>query len=242
MAELQPQQSTGWRARMPSITQPAITDSGRTALKGIAVIAMSADHLNKYVFAGALPWCFEVGRLAMPLFALVLGWNLARPGAEMSGAQARTGRRLLLTGLIAQLPFWAIGGTALWGWPLNVLFTLWIGCQVVRSLEQNSARYRVVAAALFIIGGACVEFWWPAVALVVGSWLWARGRPITALAALITGFAGLHLINGNGWALLSLPLAVMVARWRIPIPRLRRFFYAFYPAHLVVLWALQGKP
>ncbi len=45
---------------------------------------------NKYLFDGSHPWMYALGRISMPLFAFVLGYNLARPGALASGSYSRT--------------------------------------------------------------------------------------------------------------------------------------------------------
>ncbi|MBK7549911.1 MAG: hypothetical protein IPI20_19875 [Rhodoferax sp.] len=61
---------------------PLHIDNGTLeALKWLALVLMTGDHVNKYVLADSLPGLFELGRLAMPLFMFVLAYNLARPGA-----------------------------------------------------------------------------------------------------------------------------------------------------------------
>jgi len=70
------------------------------------------------------------------------------------------------------------------------------------------------------------------VALVVLGWIAFRNRlwwlPLPALAALCW-------TNGNGWALLAVPLLWALARvpWRVP--RWRWSFYLYYVGHLAVL-------
>lgn len=146
----------------------------------------------------------------------------------------------MITAFIAQIPFFAVGGTVVWGWPLNVLFTLWVGCQIVWALDRGGRFAQSGAAMLFVLGGALVEFWWPALALVVSAWLWARGKPAGTIPAALFGFAGLQLINGTASAWLSIPIAAAIGRLPLATPRCSRFFYVFYPAHLLALWAIQG--
>ena len=101
-----------------------ISDGSLEALKWIALLLMTGDHVNKYLFNATLPVLFEAGRIALPLFIFVLAYNLARPGVMARGAYDRTMKRLALFGAVASAPFIALGGLASGWWPLNVLFTL----------------------------------------------------------------------------------------------------------------------
>ena len=71
---------------------------------------MTGDHINKYLFNETLPFLFETGRMAMPLFVFVLAYNLARPGIYESGAYLRIMTRLTIFGLRASPAFIALGG------------------------------------------------------------------------------------------------------------------------------------
>ncbi|MDX3998502.1 TraX family protein [Pseudomonas aeruginosa] len=83
----------------------SIADGSIEALKWIALLLMTGDHVNKYLFNGTLPYLFEAGRLAMPVFVFVLAYNLARPGMAGQGAYKRTMFRLGLFGLLAMPAF-----------------------------------------------------------------------------------------------------------------------------------------
>jgi uncharacterized membrane protein len=53
-------------------------------LKWFALLAMVVDHVNAVFYARELgAWATVVGRLAMPVFSIVLAYNLARPGADL---------------------------------------------------------------------------------------------------------------------------------------------------------------
>ena len=55
---------------------------------------MTGDHVAKVVFDGYVPVVSELGRIAFPLFALVMACNLAQPGADLRKSM----RRLALWG------------------------------------------------------------------------------------------------------------------------------------------------
>ncbi|WP_254044986.1 TraX family protein, partial [Xanthomonas citri] len=93
-----------------------MTSSGRELLKWIAVICMTCDHVATIVYGGHVPMLSQFGRIAFPLFAMVMAYNLAQERVDY----AKSARRLLIWGLLAQpVHAWAFGT---W-WPLNVLLT-----------------------------------------------------------------------------------------------------------------------
>ena len=74
------------------------------ALKWLAFLLMTLDHVNKHLRHALVPELFAAGRLALPLFGFVLGYNLTRPGGLASGGYSRTARRLAIFGSIAAIP------------------------------------------------------------------------------------------------------------------------------------------
>lgn len=205
------------------------------ALKWLALALMLGDHVNKYLFGAKLPLLFEAGRLCMPVFAVLLGYNLARPGAVEGGAAWRTAKRLLIFGALACIPCALLGSAMIGGWwPLNVLFEL----AVLAGVIHLAGRGRLgLAVLLFVIGGALAEYWWPAIGLGLAAWGHARRPRWSMLLAGLVACAALALINGNHWALAALPLLALATRIDLPVPRVRDWFYWFYPLHLAALAA-----
>lgn len=208
------------------------------SLKWLALLLMTGDHVNKYLFNGTLPYLFEAGRLAMPLFVFVLAYNLARPSANQNGAVKRTLTRLAIFAVIATPPFIALGNLMMGWFPLNILFTLLVIAAIIVMIEKaNTGCYLAGAGAilLFMWGGGLVEFWWPAVALGIAAWWYCKNPNWIALLGVLASCASLYWINGNHWALAALPLLIAASQVNLGVPRMRWAFYAYYPAHLVAL-------
>ena len=55
----------------------ALSPQAISAIKWLALLLMLVDHTNKYVLAESHPWMYAMGRSCAPLFAVVLGYNLA---------------------------------------------------------------------------------------------------------------------------------------------------------------------
>ena len=224
--------------RAPVSTAPSLELSSGTleALKWLALLLMTLDHVNKHLLHTSVPELFAVGRLALPLFGFVLGYNLARPGALASGGYPRTARRLAIFGAIATIPFIALGGLG-WGWwPFNIMATLLVATLCAWLIEVGGPARLVAAAAVFIVGGALVELWWPGLAVCLMAWAYCRRPSWLGLALWIGALASLYVISRNLWALAALLLIFAASQVTIDVPRGRLRFYVYYPAHLAVLW------
>ncbi len=66
----------GLRSALPKLV---ITDGTLEALKYLGLVLMTLDHVDKYLFNGTCPTAFAAGRSALPIFAMVLAYNLAHP-------------------------------------------------------------------------------------------------------------------------------------------------------------------
>jgi hypothetical protein len=221
------------------MTRPAIADGTLEALKWLALVLMTGDHVDKYLFNGTIEALYAAGRGAMPLFVFVLAYNLARPGALENGAYLRTLMRLTLAGLAATPPFIALGGLAAGWWPLNILFMLAALTAILYLVEGDRPGGYLAAAAVFGLGGALVEFWWPGLALGVAVWGYCKKPNWAALVLAITALLSLWFVNGNQWALVVIPAILASFYLELPLPRLSGLFYAYYPIHLAALWLIR---
>lgn len=194
----------------------------RELLKWIALLTMTGDHVAKVVFGGYVPVVSELGRIAFPLFALVMACNLAQPGADLG----KSIRRLVAWGVIAQ-PLHAL---AFGYWlPVNILLTFALAAVAVHALANNRAVLLLLAAGVLPM---LVDYQWAGVGFVLLGWLAFRHRQWWLL---LLGLAAVCWANHNGWALLALPVVLALARVQWRLPRWRWAFYGYYVGHLAVL-------
>lgn len=222
---------------------PLVVASGTLeAMKWLALVLMTLDHVNKYLFNYTKPTLFALGRLAMPLFVFVLAYNLARPGAFSRGVYWRTAIRLMFYGLLACVPFIALGKVYGGWWPLNIMFTLLVAAIVIGLTEQGGRLQTTAAVAVFVVGGGFVEYWWFAVGLAVACWRYCKRPSVSRFGTVAVFVTALWLINRNPWACAALPLFLLAPYIEIELrmPRLPLLFYTYYPAHLGVLFVLSA--
>ncbi|WP_448949340.1 TraX family protein [Lautropia mirabilis] len=226
---------------LPSAERPALhlSDGAIEALKWFALILMTADHINKYLFNATLPVAFEAGRLSLPIFIMVLAYNLSRPHMMQGNRQLHVAGRLVIFGLLASIPFVALGGLRHGWYPLNVLFTLCVITLVVHQLEQHTAHSRRNALLLFLVGGSFVEYWWPGIALGVSTWRYLTRPSRLSASMVLLSSASLWFINGNFWAMAAVPIFLIASHLSVDLPRVRWAFYSYYPLHLAALWLIR---
>jgi hypothetical protein len=212
------------------------------AIKWTALVLMVLDHINKYLYAEKLPVIFQCGRIVMPMFGFVLAYNLARPNALATGVHGRMMYRLTLAGLAASPMFIILNGlyvTANPWWPLNILFMLLLVVVLTYLIDRGGAKCCALAVALFLVGGAFVEYLWTGVLSCLGAWLFCRDASASRLLLWSLGTLSLTLVNGNAWGLAAIPIVFVAGSMGFRLPRLTWVFYSFYPAHLLVLLGIR---
>ncbi|PJL58741.1 TraX family protein [Stenotrophomonas maltophilia] len=202
-----------------------MTGSAREVLKWLAVVLMTCDHVAKVIYGGYVPGLSEAGRVAFPLFALVMAYNLAQPGTDA----VKSVRRLAMWGLIAQ----PVHALAFGYWlPLNILLTFALCAAAIYAAGQR--RWVVLAFAAAVLP-AFVDYQWAGVGFVLLAWLAFHRQRYWLLAP---AFAAICWFNGNLWALGAIPVALGLSRVAWPVPRGRWAFYGYYVGHLAILVAI----
>ena len=213
-------------------------------LKLIAITAMAVDHIGALIFPEAL-WLRVIGRLAMPIiaFLLVEGYHHTRH-------LGRYMLRLLIFAVLTQPVYRMVFPHG-----LNILFDLLVGLCVIWLVERIRSRWLVAVLLLAIsIAGFYVTLdWWHLGILLVFVFHATRGRfgwTVAALGGLLLANAGFfavvsartgdpsyQLINFiNLGCILALPI---LNRYNGQRGRdLRYLFYTFYPAHLLIIYAI----
>lgn len=241
--------------------RPLILHTGTGWLKVIALILMFVDHSGKMLF-GNMAELRILGRIAFPLYAwcLVVGFHYTRSVPKYLA-------RLVLVGLVSQ-PLYMAALNHPWHEP-NVLLTLVLALAALWGVEARRWGSQLWAPIAAMLGAVLLgaDYGWKGVLLVL--LLYAAQGSRGAIAAVMTAFclywgAMSSSIQGSfggalQWmlqvpglsaiapSLLRMQFAAVLAvpLMLLPIPREKDLKlpawlnYALYPAHLVVLYALE---
>lgn len=223
--------------------------------KWLAIVTMAIDH-----FGFLLAPNFEIfrlaGRISLPLFLFVIAIRLAQKIDRAEGYLIR----LSLWAILSQLPFWlaflAKSHPHNPVYQLNIMATLAIGTTLTilaDHMEENGLKVQMIcwpfALALLILASRCDYGAFGAVAIPTLVYL-ARRSPVYAAVGcgILAALANANILWGHqqlvGWVVFAAfgsaiayrCLSTTATPWRLP----GLFFYAFYPAHILLLLVLKN--
>jgi len=216
-------------------------------LKLIALVSMTLDHLGLIVF-GQYRLLRIIGRLAFPIFA----WMIAEGCRHTRSMGKYLGSMVAVAALCQVVYFVAMGSLEMC---IMVTFSLSVSiCWLIRlAREKKSVLFGILAilGVLFtffvtdvlpkVFQGTArlsVDYGFLGVMLPVALYLCKDKKLQLPVAAVLLSAMALWSVWEIQWfSLLSLPLLALYngqrGKWK-----LKWFFYVYYPAHLVVLWAI----
>ncbi len=238
-----------------------------STLKLIAVVTMLIDHIGAVILeplmmqggyvglVGYDPMLYEVnmflrmviGRMAFPIFCFLLVEGFVRTSNVF-----RYGLRLLLFALVSEVAFdLALNGVWLESGYQNVMFTLLAGLLVMivcSRLEEQKWNHLLTVAAevvVLLVGMALADvlrtdYGGYGVLCIASLYFFRKDRRQQLLAGSVAFVAGDMLLYGSLSELLA-PLGFVAASYydgRRGL-KLKYLFYAFYPAHLLVLYFIR---
>ena len=219
--------------------RPAIalnTDTG--LLKLVAIVLMVVDHVGAHLMGNDVVMR-TIGRLAFPIFAwcvvvgseythdmkaymkrMALFYFVTQPCYVLSFGRAWSQHNIYLTLLLGLIAIWAIKDREYWALPIVLLAAYYI--------KPNYGMDGVyVIILLYLVRRSKLL-----AALLVTAFCFYWGR--NSQTILTIGDWQLHM---QTVAALSLPLIILPTHTGI---RLNKYvFYAFYPAHMLVIYAIK---
>lgn len=196
-------------------------------IKLLAALTMLVDHIGVVFFPDAIGFRI-IGRISFPLFI----WLLVQGEAHTRDI-GRYGLRLAILGVVSQPIYQLVFDTT----GLNILFELLLGLGCLR-LDRRFPQFRFF---IWLSGAGLSE--------LLGMGYSSYGIVLIFLTRYfrpkllwVIAWIGFHLV----WAALSGPfqlpaIAVPLLFWLANGERgpKARWFYAFYPGHLALLWLIQ---
>ena len=199
------------------------------SIKILAAVFMVMDHMC-YLLMPELVVLHLLGRLSFPLFA----WLLAE-GEKHTRNVYRYGSRLLITAIISQ-PIYSVVFQSL---ALNILFTLLLGLVMLRLVKRYSQLWQqliIIGLCAVVAEGLGVEYGVYGIGVIFLMSLADKLKPKVWLLywcffhfILVTLFITDIL---QYWAIIA---GFIVFQFNGKQGSRARWFYVFYPAHLIIL-------
>ena len=216
-------------------------------LKLIAACTMLIDHVGYVLFSDAL-WLRCIGRIAFPLFCFLMA-----EGCVYTRDRRKYALRLLVFALLSEIPFNLMNtGTPCDLSHQNVLWTLLAGallCWLVDwALQKRTApglvlTGAVMAAAFCLLELANTDYggWGTLLVVMFYAVRRAPSGTVSKMTAQTFGLAFFSIAIMGGVSVELWSLAALIPIWlyngqRGFSPKAVQYgFYAFYPAHILVL-------
>ena len=238
-------------------------DISSAGLHILAMVFMLMDHLWATVFTNA-GWLTAVGRLAFPIFAFMIV-----EGYTHTKNLKKYVLRLLVFAVITEIPFnLMVGNSVIYYTHQNVLWTFLIGIglihinELARKKEKlwlNALTMALTTIAGFALGFVTFVDYNAAGILTVLLFYFFRGRKWWCYLGQLVGlyYINVELLQGlffevtlfgheieivqQGLALLSLAFIWLYrGRQGKKSKAFQYFCYAFYPAHMLILWLVSN--
>lgn len=218
----------------------SLSSRQQEVVRWVAISTMVVDHIGAVLMPAddALP-LRAVGRVAWPLFAFLLAYNVARRGVRPS----RYLLPLLAWCAVSALPHYL----AFDRFVVNILGTLLLGAATLTLLTNRQRLMERAPAALLVgfvavwVASTQVEYGPVGVALVV-AWWWALSSRSPLAWAVVVLLVGLQNFDWVVWpaAFVALAVPFMAARLQLGLPRSGKLPWLFYPVHLALLAAVDA--
>jgi hypothetical protein len=215
---------------------------------------MVIDHVG-IIFFPHITLLRLIGRLSFPLFA----WLIAN-GAQQTKNINKYLLRLFIFALISQLPYSIFLKAAGFqnGLQLNVCFTLFFGLASISFIKKSTNRLFQICAVVAIAGLAFflkANYGFVGVISIVCFYIFLSQPKKIFWSQLIiyttwTIFFSLFFVRSSTENLIfykNIPLQIVAVLSTLLIvlynnkqgPKVKYFFYAFYPIHLIILYVIK---
>lgn len=203
-------------------------------LKLIAIVTMLIDHIG-YLLYPQYFFLRIIGRLSFPIFAYLIA-----TGARRTHSPSRYAFRLLLFGLISQVPYNLFTQNLYLSFQdPNIFFTLLAGLLLIYCFREKSLQNLLFSLVILLsVGWLNLSYGYYGILLILLFYTF-DGKPLqltlaAVLATLVNYLEAGHL--HQTYALVSLPIIFKNPTFGVKIPKW--LGYGFYPVHLLMLFGI----
>ena len=209
-------------------------------IKLIALITMVIDHIG-LVFYPDVATFRVIGRISMPLFAFCIAKGFFY--SQKNNTVIKYMRNLLILAIISQIPYSFINNG------MNIV-TTWLFAVMVLGIQElyngNLIRKAIMISLLLIFSILLnVDYNICGVLLPLvfyNFWMKKERKGILCLSFILLNIY--YIISKDGWLIqifscLSLPILFNFEKYEKIIKLPKKFYYIFYPVHLLILFLIK---
>lgn len=207
-------------------------------VKLIAAICMIIDHIGYVFFPEQIVWRL-IGRLSMPLFA----YSIARgyDHSKQKGTVQRYMKHLLIFAAVSQYPYFLMAGT---GWNIGLTWVLSLLLLIVIDRWSESPPRAAIECLAILAAAYLLDVDYGVYGVLMPLALRPHRKYYNMFLATVALWALYTLMNGVAGLIQVLSCAaVLLLYLMVPndgiIRMNRRFYYVFYPAHILILIAIR---
>lgn len=228
-------------------------------LKILALVSMTIDHLGLMIFPDAL-WMRGVGRLAFPIFAFCIA-----EGCHYTHDKRRYLGTIVLVGAICQIGYWLGLGSLSQSILTTLAIAVVVIYAFQHAVEKRTAAAWALFAAVVAVDaylciglprvlrgtGFHIDYGFIGTLLPLACYLpralmpdrtdkdRKRATLVCAAVALVALAAAMDpWISHLQWLSLVALVPIALYNGERGALKLKHLFYVYYPAHLVVIWAV----
>lgn len=211
-------------------------------IKIIACLSMMLDHIRYAIPETNNIFTIILGRTAFPLYTFLI-----TQGYIHTSDLKKYIKRLILFGLISQLPF-MLFRTLLGEWKmLNIMFTLLLGiCSIIAYDKIDKKYISLPICILFIFLGEIlnVDYGWFGVSLVLLMYIFKNNKiffSITYICLIITYLliAKVNMLNFIVYFIAYIIPLILIMFYNGKLgKKIKYFYYWFYPVHMIIYYLI----
>lgn len=210
-------------------------------IKIIALLSMIIDHIGLIFFPNIISFRV-IGRISMPLFAFCIAKGFFY--SQKNNTLVKYMRNLLMLAIISQIPYSFINNG------INIVAT-WLIAVIVLVIQElyngNLIRKAIMISLLLILSILLnVDYNIYGIMMpMIFYYYWIKEKKIRIFCVLFVALNIFYILINEGWIIqifscLALPIIFNFEKYEKIIKLPKKFYYIFYPVHLVVLLVVKA--
>jgi len=206
-------------------------------LKWVAIVAMTSDHVG-ILFFNHIDIFRMFGRWAFPIFAFVLVYNFMYHSKD----KERYIKRIALAALLFEPIHFMVFQNHYAGLNIFFIYTLALSILYLYELVQDDKKtdrkkevFLLVFVGFSILLSQYIEYYISGLLLTISFYFTLKDKRfivVTILFLIVLNAPATKYIIAT---LMLLPIAYLITKINISVPRLKYFFYFYYPLHILLL-------